>query len=244
MTKSFFIFIIFTAAFFTSSAQTNEQYIVAAPTASMRSGQGTDYALLATVNKNDIVRVSKVSTNRWWLVDFKGTQGFILAKFLKKRSSDGWISTKYESGATLTCDGDAAEYDFNLDNHLRVTTNTDSDLVLKLMKKQANGSRCIRTVYIESNDFILIKNIPEGKYYLKLAYGKDWRQKKMGEKCEGRFIENATYELGKQQLNYKIVQLSNRIDIPSYALVLGNKAKEGVEATFNTNQISEVEFNN
>jgi hypothetical protein len=38
--------------------------------------------------------------------------------------------------------------------------------------------------------------------------------------------------------------MCNRIDIPSYSLLLGMKAKEGVDATFNTNQLSEAEFNN
>jgi hypothetical protein len=115
--------------------------------------------------------------------------------------------------------------------------------MLKLMKKQSDGDVCIRTVFIESGDYTLIKNIPEGKYYLKIAYGKDWREKHIDGKCTGRFIENAQYEIGKERLNYKIVQLSNRVDVPSYSLSLGNRAKEGVDASFNTETISEEEFN-
>lgn len=65
----------------------------------------------------------------------------------------------------------------------------------------------------------------------------------MGGTCVGRFVEDAQYELGKERLNYKVIQLKDRLDIPSYGLSLGMKSKPGVEATFNTNEISEAEFN-
>jgi hypothetical protein len=244
MAKLFSIVLFFISIINTVSAQISEQYIVAAPTATMRSGEGKQYASVATLSKNDVVQVLKTNTNGWWYVDFNGTEGFVISQFLKKRSNDGWITKKYETGDTPDCDNVKAEYDLNLDNHLKVTVNSNSDVVVKLMKKQTTGDICIRTVYIESSDFTLIKNIPEGKYYLKIAYGLDWRQKKIGGKCIGRFVENAQYEIGQERLNYKIIQMSNRVDIPSYSLTLGNKAKEGVDATFNTNQISEAEFNN
>ena len=111
------------------------------------------------------------------------------------------------------------------------------------MQIDKSGDKCIRTVFIESGDFTIIKNIPEGKYYLKLAYGTDWREKKVGRKCVGRFIENAQYEIGKERLNYKVISINNRVDTPSYSLSLGVKANKDIDATFNTNSISEAEFN-
>lgn len=228
----------------TISAQINEQYVVASSTATMRGGEGETLLSVATLSENDVVQVLKTNANGWWLVEFKGTRGFVLSQFLKKGPNEGWISKKYETADTPDCDKAKAEYDLSLDNHLKVTVNSNSDVVLKLMKKEVTGDICIRTVYIESSDFTLIKNIPEGKYYLKIAYGTDWREKTINGKCSGRFLENAQYEIGKERLNYKIIQMSNRVDIPSYSLSLGMKAKEGVDATFNTNQISEAEFNN
>jgi hypothetical protein len=65
------------------------------------------------------------------------------------------------------------------------------------MIKEATGAICIRTGYIESSDFTLIKNIPEGKYYLKIPYRTHWREKTISGKCSGRFLENAQYEIGK-----------------------------------------------
>lgn len=243
MKHSFAFFLVLITTMLSASAQTVDQYTVASPTAVMRSGQGKEHEIVATLSRNDVVRVLKINENGWWHVDYNGKDGFIIAQFLKKRSNEGWIPTKYESGDTPQCDNEKAEYDLNLDNHLKVTVNSNTDVVLKLMKVQKTGAICIRTVYIESNDFLVIKNIPEGKYYLKLAYGTDWRQKKINGKCNGRFTENARYEIGEERLNFKIMQFSSKVDIPSYSLSLGMKAREGIEATFNSNQISEFEFN-
>jgi hypothetical protein len=243
MIKSILTFLFLALVFGSANAQIGEQYIVASPTVSLRSGEGKSFALVATLSKNDVVQVVNTNKNGWWYVDFKGKKGYLIVQFIKKRSNDGWLPKQYETGDTPTCDQVKAEYDTNLDNHLKVTVNSSTDVMLKLMKKQSDGDVCIRTVFIESGDFTLIKNIPEGKYYLKIAYGNDWREKHIDGKCTGRFIENAQYEIGKERLNYKIVQLSNRVDVPSYSLSLGNRAKEGVDASFNTETISEEEFN-
>ena len=243
MKKIILIFLFFSTALSAIIAQDSEQYVVASPTLTMRSGDSKENSIVATLSKNDAVQILKTDPNGWSHVDFNGTQGYVISQFLKKRSNEGWISRKYQSGDTPECDSKSATYDTNLDNHLKITVNSYSDVVLKLMKIDQKGDICIRTVYIESGDFMLIRNIPEGKYYLKIAYGTDWREKKVGGNCVGRFVENAQYELGKERLNYKVIQLGDRLDVPSYALSLGMKAKPGVDATFNTNHISEAEFN-
>lgn len=243
MKKLLLIFLLFSSAFCVIIAQNSEQYVVASTTLTMRSGDSKEKSVVATLSKNDAVQILKTDTNGWSHVDFNGTQGYVISQFLKKRSNEGWISRQYQTGDTPQCDTNSATYDTNLDNHLKVTVNSYSDVVLKVMKISKEGDVCIRTVYIESGDFLLIKNIPEGKYYLKIAYGTDWREKKVGGDCVGRFVENAQYELGKERLNYKVIQLGDRLDVPSYSLSLGMKSKPGVDATFNTNQISESEFN-
>lgn len=244
MKTSFILSLFFLSSLLNVSAQIGDQYTIASPTAVMRTGQGKEFDAVATLSKNEVVSVLKVNENGWWHVDYNGKDGFIISQFLKKRSNDGWISAKYQSGDTPQCENIKPLYDLNLDNHLKVTVNSNSDVVLKLMKIEKEGDVCIRNVYIESNDFLVIKNIPEGKYYLKLAYGTDWRHKRSGGKCNGRFTKNARYEIGEERLNFKVVQFNNKVDIPSYSLTLGKKAREGFEATFNSNQISESEFNN
>lgn len=37
---------------------------------------------------------------------------------------------------------------------------------------------CIRYVYVPENSTVNIQMIPQGEYYLKLAYGKDWMNMK------------------------------------------------------------------
>lgn len=243
MKKAFLLFLFLTSLITTLCAQINEQYVVTAKTINMRSGEGKEHNIITTLAQNDEVRVLQTSQSSWWNVDFNGTQGFVLAQFLQKRSNDGWVVQKYGTGDTPECEKVNPQHDYKLNNYLKVVVNTNTDVLLKLMKKNADGDVCIRTVYIESHDFLLLKNIPEGKYYLKIAYGNDWRQKKMGGKCQGMFRENALYEIGKQQLNYNVIQLNDRIEIPSYGLSLGVKAKDGVDATFTSTKITQEEFN-
>lgn len=244
MNKIFLIFVLTIIICATAQAQVNEYYVVASPTLTMRSGDSKDDTPVQTLSKNDAVLVLETNPDGLWIVDYNGIKGFVVSKFLKKRSNEGWIAKKYATGDVPDCEISKPQFDKNLENHLKITLNSSSDVLLKLIQIQEKGDVCIRTAYIQSGDILFLKNIPEGKYYLKLAYGKDWRQKKVGTKCTGRFIENAKYEIGNERLNFKLVQLSDRLDIPSYSLTLGSKANETVDKNFNTNHISETEFNN
>ena len=114
MTKAFSIFLLVLSAFTLMQAQDKEQYIVASPTLTMRSGESKDHSIVATLSKNDAVRILKADKNGWWQVDFNGTQGYVISQFLKKRSNDGWIAKQYQSGDTPACDNNTATYDTNV----------------------------------------------------------------------------------------------------------------------------------
>lgn len=131
------------------------------------------------MQQNDLVKLIKKNDKGFWIVEFNGVQGFFPAKFLKKRSLEGWTVTKYGTDDTPTCDKVSPQHDYTMENHLKITVNSDADIVLKLMKKQKDSDVCVRTVYIESYDFMVLKHIPQGKYYLKIAYRNDWKQKKL-----------------------------------------------------------------
>lgn len=242
MNKTFLAFLLSFAIFNSVFAQVSEQYVVASPTLTMRSGDSKEHSTIKTLSKNDAVVVLDTNANGWWNVEYNGTQGFVVSQFLKKRSNDGWLPATYQTGDDLNCDSAKPLIDKNLDNHLKISVNSNSDVVVKLMQINKTADISVRTAFIESGDVLVMKNIPEGKYYLKIAYGNDWREKKVGKKCTGRFIENAVYEIGKERLSFKLVQLSSRLDIPSYSLSLGGKAKQA-DATFTTTHITEAEFN-
>lgn len=241
--KNLFV-LLFLMVSLTICAQNSDYFLVTSKGQNLRNSEGSDFKVLATLQQNDLVKLIKKNDKGFWIVEFNGVQGFFPAKFLKKRSLEGWTVTKYETGDIPTCDKVSPQHDYTMENHLKITVNSDADIVLKLMKKQKDSDVCVRTVYIESYDFMVLKHIPQGKYYLKIAYGNDWRQKKIGAICQGIFAENAHFEMGKQQLNFNLIELGNQVQTPSYALTLGTKVNDGSESSFISTPISQKEFDN
>jgi hypothetical protein len=63
----------------------------------------------------------------------------------------------------------------NIKNHLEVVVGSGTDISIKVMN--INKDNCVRCVFINSSSTYGIDIIPEGKYYLKIAYGKNWLSK-------------------------------------------------------------------
>jgi hypothetical protein len=234
-----FLLVITTLA----SAQTNEQYLINSKILNMRSGAGKEYEVIATLTMGDAVTVIDKYDNGWWSVDYDGTQGYVFAQLLKIDPNSGWNKKQYQSGETPECENVDPQYDYKLDNYLKVNVSSNTDVVIKLMKKQYEGDICIRIVFIRSNETFYLKNIPEGNYYLKLAYGSDWRQKIVDQQCYGKFIKNAQYVIGQKSLDYNVIHKYDRDQVPSFELSLDVIVTRGTKPTFKSNDISEAEFN-
>jgi len=162
-----------------------------------------------------------------------------------------WNKISLTTGARPDCFNFSPKYDYTLDNRLQIIVGSNTDVVIKLMN-QATG-RCIRYVYIRNNSTFNITNIPEGKYYVKIAYGYDWRQKVENGKCLGKFVQNSIYKKGDEILDfhkiYKNVTVEGdhkyaNYNIPSYSLSLDVIKSAFDTNNFDTNVISEDEFNN
>ena len=244
MRKALSIFLLLLALTTLASAQTNEQYLVNSKTLNMRSGAGKEYEVIATLSMGDAVTLIEKYDNGWWSVDFNGMVGYVFAQLLKKDPNSGWNKKNYESGETPECENIDPQYDNKLNNYLKVNVGSHTDVVVKLMKKQYSGDICIRIVFIRSNETYYLKNIPEGNYYLKIAYGSDWRQKIVDQQCYGKFMKNAQYEIGKESLNYNVIHKYDRDQVPSFELSLDVIVTRGTNSTFKSNDISEAEFNN
>ena len=234
------------------SAQTNEQYLVNSKTLNMRSGPGKEYGIITSLSMGDVVTLIEKNKNGWWSVDFDGTQGFISSSFLKIDPYSGWEKKNYQSGVTPECENVTPKYDYGLDNYLRINVGSGTDVVVKLMKKGSYEDECIRIVYVRSGDTYEIKNIPEGRYYVKIAYGKDYRKKIVDNMCYVKFLKSAQYEKGSEILDfYKIKQADERIgkniyenwSIPSFELSLNVIMTKETKSTFKSDDISESEFN-
>lgn len=252
MKKVLATFLLLLAVISLASAQTNEQYLVNSKILNMRSGPGKEYEVIKTLAMGNAVTLIEKHENGWWAVDFDGTKGYVFSSLLKIDPYSGWEKKNYQSGVTPECENITPKYDYELDNYLRINVGSGTDAVLKLMKKDSYSDECIRIVYVRSGDTYDIKNIPQGKYYLKIAYGKDYRKKIVDNVCYVKFMKNAQYEKGIQILDFNLIKKPNhRVgnnvyenwDVPSFEFFLDVIQTYGANKKFKANDISEKEFN-
>lgn len=157
----------------------------------------------------------------------------------EKLITDGWEEQEIQNGQLPTC------YNFkpkqgNVKNHLEVIVGGGTDVSIKVMN--VNTDRCVRYVFINNSSSYSINNIPEGKYYLKIAYGKNWLSKIINGQCLGKFIRNPMYEKGEDIMDFNIQHKRRGYSIPSYQLQL-DVVSSGVSNSFNSQNISEEDFN-
>ena len=252
MKKLLFLFIILISSQILS-AQTDEKYIVTSQTLNVRSGEGTGYEVIGKLSKDDKVTVLEKGKSGWWYINFERSYGYVFSKYLVIDPYSGWEETNYRSGNASACANITPKYDYDIDNYLRVNDGSGTDVVIKLLKIGSYKDECIRIVYIRSKDTYEIKNIPEGRYYLKIAYGKDYRKKVVDNQCYVKFMKNAMYEKGTEILDYKLIKRPNtRVgnndyenwDVPSFELSLDVIETIGISQDFKSTDISEEEFNN
>lgn len=169
------------------------------------------------------------------------TQGSTDLFEIKKNEllADGWTETEIKNGQLPIC--------YNLkprkgtyDNYLEVEVGGGTDVAIKLMNQETE--KCVRYVFINSKSTYRIKKIPEGIYYLKIAYGKNWLSKVQSGKCIGKFIRNPLYEKGVDILDFNIQPTLNGYSIPSYSLHLDVISTTATNS-FNSATISEDYFN-
>lgn len=172
----------------------------------------------------------------WTRIEYNGLKGYAASSFLKDIDEpySKWSKLDYKTGQEPDCENYDIQYDMKSDGLLRIYLSENSDCVIKVMNK--NNGKCIRIAYIRSGDSFEMKNIPKGTYFLKLAYGKDFRKGIVNEKCVVKFIENAIYEIGSEILRIDDINYG-------YELFLGVSEKE-MENEFNTKPIDEKSFNN
>lgn len=153
---------------------------------------------------------------------------------------DGWVESNVNNGQLSSC------YNFkpkkgNVNNHLEVNVGSGTDVAIKVINLETE--KCVRYVFINSKSSYTIRNIPEGKYYLKIAYGKNWMTKDLKNTCLGKFIRNPMYEKGTDIMDFNRVIDMNGVSIPSFKLSL-DVISTDISNSFNSHNITEGEFNN
>jgi hypothetical protein len=163
----------------------------------------------------------------------------LLQKEKERLVSNGWEQEEINNGQLSSC------YNFlpkksKINNYLEVQVGVKTDVAVKVM--DINTNKCVRYVYINGGTTYKISHLPEGSYFLKIAYGKDWYSKVENGKCIGKFLRNQMYEKGDDIMNFNLKYTTNGYRIPSYQLKLDVIASDTLN-NFNSEQISENEFN-
>ncbi len=233
-------------------------YVVTSATANLRSGPSTKSKIVGVLSKGDIVGVSLLEdTPEWVYVTYYGYEGYMSIKLLTSLDESdkykNWSSIGARTGDDYNCENIRPEFDESAKNRLVIRTGYNSDVVVKLMNMD---DVCVRISYIRAGDTYTMKNIPLGSYYLKTAYGKDYRQSIENDQCKVRFLRNPIYQKGDQLLsfrkeytgksyqgttayeNYQFSYYELDLDVDLKRSLMSNKDK------FNTKKISEKDFNN
>lgn len=154
---------------------------------------------------------------------------------------DGWSATIITNGQMNNC------YNFipqksDIDNYLDIYVGSSTDVAVKIMN--LSTGICVRYVYVNSNTSYRVRNIPQGFYYLKIAYGKEWYSKIENGQCTGRFLRSPLYEKGEDILDYnmKYDYLNEQYNVPSYSVKL-DVISSNRQNEFETSTITEDEFN-
>lgn len=148
-----------------------------------------------------------------------------------------------ENGNITGCSNIKAKYNKKIDNKLIISCGSNANVAVKMIDYATEKS--IRYIYIQKNSTYTIRNIPEGKYYLKIAYGSEWGVKDGESICEGRFTTNTLYKKGDEVLDYNLIYSGDGgYQIPSFSLKLDVVFTEDNMNKFKTDNINENEFYN
>lgn len=225
--------------------QNTKVYIVKADELNVRSGPGGQYEKLFSLVEGQEVELINNENPSWWLIKFQNSLGYVSSKYLIEDPFSTWEKKYYPSGSAPECENIIPKYEPSMKNYLNINVGSNTDVVLKLMKKNLMGEDyCIRIAYVRSNESYKMENIPEGLYYVKIAYGSDYRQKIEDGQCKVRFVRNAEYEKGEEELSFYKIPVTGGYDIPSFQLDLDIIIIEGRRFNeFTSDTISEEEFN-
>jgi hypothetical protein len=162
-------------------------------------------------------------------------------------SSDLPILREYKTvpmknGNIRGCTLFSPQYDRDIDNKLIITAEM-TDAAVKIIDNETG--KCIRFVFIKDGTTYVARNIPEGRYYLKIAYGHDWFVRDGDPSCLGHFTDRPSFKRDDDLYNFnKQVDFNGNVSIPYYTLKLYRTYSSDYSTQDQSgNSISEQDFN-
>lgn len=103
-----------------------------------------------------------------------------------------WQSTNYKTGDAIG----AFQYHPQIEkNGSRLTIKNDhktKDAIVKIIENDSDA--IYRDVFIKNGEDTDIKNLPVGRYYLKIAWGNQWKETCIEKICFGKFMKNEAFQ--------------------------------------------------
>lgn len=122
------------------------------------------------------------------------------------------------------------------DNYFDITMGEGYSVAVKIVDAQTD--KCIRYAIVPENSTTTVTQIPQGRYYLKLAYGRDWMELHTDSVIIGKFTRNAFYEKSREYYDFG---KKNSMQEINYELRINVREEAGMN-NFETSPISEEEF--
>lgn len=157
------------------------------------------------------------------------------SKYQEQLMREGWTL------ANLSDSELGEEYGINpvygiQDNYFDITMGEGYNIVVKIVDAEKN--KCVRCIVVHENSTTTINQIPQGRFYLKIAYGKDWMELRTSTLIIGKFTRNVFYERSRQI--YDFGKKNSREEV-NYELKINVKNETSMN-NFETTPISEEEY--
>jgi len=122
------------------------------------------------------------------------------------------------------------------DNYFDITMGEGGNVAIKIVDVATN--KCVRYAIVKEKSTTTISQIPQGQYYLKLAYGQDWMELATDSITIGKFTKNAFYEKSRDYYDFGKKNSQEQVN---YELRINVKDATGLN-NFETTPISEEDF--
>lgn len=157
------------------------------------------------------------------------------SEYQEQLMRDGWTFVQQPNSELGKEYGIQPKYGLQ-DNYFDITMGNGYNVAIKIV--DAATDYCVRYVIVNENSTMTLSQIPQGKYYLKLAYGQDWMEFASDSIVIGKFTRNAFYE--RSQQTYDFGKKNSQEEV-NFDLRINVKDAVGMN-NFETTPISEDEF--
>ena len=131
----------------------------------------------------------------------KESDSIILSPPQERMIEEGWYKPKNKPNGELAEQYGVKSKYGQQDNYFDINIGSGCDVAVKIMDTATD--KCIRYVFVSENSSENIQMIPQGKYYLKLAYGRDWMEFDNGDgTLSAKFTSDVYYDKSTESFDF------------------------------------------